>query len=157
VLRSVVSWTSWLAALTVLWLLYVGVFDRVDFIAGVMAVAVAAIGVEAVRRKGLLRFRFQVRWLAAAWKAPFWIFWDFGILTAALAGTLLRGRKPFHSGFKTIPVPAGGADATSGARRAWASWAFTITPNNYVVRIDRERNEALVHALVLKRARDELP
>jgi multisubunit Na+/H+ antiporter MnhE subunit len=157
VLRSVVWSASWLAALTVLWLLYVGVFDRVDFLAGLMAAAVAAIGVEAVRRQGLLRFCFEPRWVARAWKTPLWIFRDFGILTAALAGTLLRRRKPFQSGFKTIPLPAAGSDATSAARRAWASWVFTISPNNYVVRIERDRNAALVHALVLKRARDELP
>lgn len=146
--RSVASWISWLATLTGLWLLYVGAFDRVDVVAGILAAAVAATAEEVVRRQGLLRFRLEPEWVASAWRLPFRIFWEFGLVMVAIARTAVRGRKPFRSRFETIPLPAAGDEPAAAGRRAWSAWAFTLSPNSYVVDVDRGARQALVHALL---------
>lgn len=152
--RSVASWSCWLALLTGLWLLYVGAFDRVDVVAGILAAAVAATAAEVVRRQGLLRFRLEPQWVMSAWRVPFRIFWEFGLATVAFGRTLVRRRKPFRSGFETVPLPAAGDEP---GFRAWAAWAFTLSPNAYVVDVDRGARQTLVHALLLSRSRGRLP
>jgi multisubunit Na+/H+ antiporter MnhE subunit len=157
VVRSVASWICWLALLTGLWLLFVGAFDRVDVVAGILAAAVAATAAEVVRRQGLLRFRLEPSWVAGAWQVPFRIFSQFVAVSAAALRTVVRRRKPFRSGFKTLPLHAPGDEAAAAGRRAWATWVFTLSPNAYVVEVDRGARQALVHVLLLSRSPDRLP
>jgi multisubunit Na+/H+ antiporter MnhE subunit len=147
----------WLALLTGLWLLYVGAFDRLDLVAGILAAAVGATAAEVVRRRGLLRFRLEPGWVASGWPVPFRIFWQFGLVTVALARTVVRRRKPFRSGFETLPFAAAGADPAAAGRRAWGAWIFSLSPNAYVVDVDRGARQALVHTLVRTGSRGWLP
>jgi hypothetical protein len=49
--------------------------------------------------------------------------------------------------FRTVPFPAGGARPTERGRRAFVALATGYSPNSYVVDVDEERGEVLVHLL----------
>lgn len=133
--------TVWLA-LFWLWLLLVGQWDLREWIAAaVAATAAAALSEVAVRAAGV-DVDVPLRWLAKAWSVPAMVVVDFGILVWALG----RRRK---GTFVRRPLPG---DVSSPAVRAWLAIAATYSPNAYVVDVDAESGEVLVHDLVRNRA-----
>jgi Na+/H+ ion antiporter subunit len=152
-LRSVAAWSL---ALFGLWLLFVGTRQRYELIGGACAAVVGALFADALRRERLLRFRFELRWLAKVGAAPWKIVRDFGIVSWALFLQLARVR-PVRSAYVAIPFPAGGNDAVSSGRRALGTILGTVSPNGIVVDIDTERGVALRHDLVPSKASNKVP
>ncbi len=137
-------------ALAGLWLLIVGTKALLEVYAGLIAAAIAAVALEAVRRQGLLRFRPELRWVARAAAIPAWAVFDFGVVMLALARSLTR-RRLVEGTFLAVPFPAGDERARYAFRRALATAAGTINPNAIVVDIDRERSLALLHTIDTRR------
>jgi hypothetical protein len=144
---------AWLAAwlaLFWLWLLLAGDWNRIEIIAAACGATVAATLAEIARTRAGVAPRVPLRWFARAWTVPHQIVVDFGIVTLALARSIVR-RKVVRGDFRAHPFPA----REGVGVRAWATWAAQFSPNAYVVEIDAERGLALVHDLVPNRASEE--
>jgi hypothetical protein len=140
----------WWLVLWGLWLLYVGQHHLQEVVAGAIA---AAVSVGVVAATGRLRaYRLARGELGrAAWRLPWHVVLDFGVISLAL----LRGWP--RGAWETFEFPVGGGDARSAGRRALAGVLGSIAPNAYVADFDRERGVAVVHRLDPRRGRGELP
>ena len=146
-------WLGWWCVLWLFWLVFVGAWDIVDGLAGVIAAAIAATAALVVRRLGLLPFQARARGFAGAGRVPLQVFVDFGILVVALVRTF-AGRR-VRGAFVTKELPVEGAGPEAAFARATAAVLATYSPNAFVVDVDLDRNEALLHELVRNRASEE--
>jgi hypothetical protein len=147
-------WLAWWSFLFLLWLLYVGEWNRYAWVAGAAAASVAATSALIVHELGLLRFRPEWHWLLRSKSVPAQVFVDFWILVVALFQSVIR-RRPVQGVFRANEFPAGGTDPGSCFRRAWAATLAAYSPNAYGIDIDPKRKTALVHDLVPNRASEE--
>jgi multisubunit Na+/H+ antiporter MnhE subunit len=141
------TWLTWWGSCFLIWLGLTTTFDPAELLAGVLASAVAATGAELVRATGLIGFRPQAAWFFRAPRVAWRCIVDTGVVIGALLAHA-TGRRPMRGAFRTIPTDPGGDDPASAARRALLTAAISATPNTYVVGIDRERGEIVVHQLV---------
>jgi multisubunit Na+/H+ antiporter MnhE subunit len=141
----IVWWGVWWLVLLGFWLLLVTV-SVAEFVAGMVAAAIAATAAEVVQAQGLVRFDPDPRWLLRVWKLPRNIVRDCWLVTVAL-WRHLNGR-PVNSSFRAIPFERRGDDARASARRALVVLAISVSPNSIVVGIDEEANLMLVHQLI---------
>jgi hypothetical protein len=148
--KHVLGWLVMWVALFWLWLLLAGDWNRIEIIAAACGASVAATIGEIARTRADVAPRVPLRWFARAWSVPHQIVIDFGIVTWALARSLV-GRRVVRGEFRAHPFPAGEGSGV----RAWAVWAAQFSPNAYVVEIDTERELVLVHDLVPNRASEE--
>jgi multisubunit Na+/H+ antiporter MnhE subunit len=126
------------AALTAVWLLYVGEYTHVELGAAVAAAVVTLAWVELLRAQGLTAFRFEREWAVRGARALLKVFADFVRVLAALPRTRAGA-------FRAVAFPAGGDDPTSSGRRALAAYFGSFAPGTVVVGFDLERQEMLVH------------
>ena len=146
----------WWLALFGWWIVLVGTNSGLELIAGACAGLLGALLAVALRRQGLLRFRFEARWLAKALKVPWRVVYEMGAVFWALALHLV-GLRRLSGRYRAFDFPAGGDDPTSRGRRAVATAADSLSPNTMPVDVDRERDLALRHELDPRRASDEMP
>jgi hypothetical protein len=147
--RLVARWAIWFVALWWLWMLLVGEWNPVEWVAATAAAAVSASLFELMRARAGVEARVPFEWIARAASVPKQIFVDFGIVTVAL----LRRRSGV---FRAHEFPATGSSSTDVGIRAWADYAANFSPNALAVDIDREHGLSLVHDLVPNRD-SELP
>jgi Na+/H+ ion antiporter subunit len=133
----------WFAVLEGLWAVLVGTQQDTELVGGLAAAALGAIFAETLRSLGLLAYTTDLKLLAQAWKLPWQIVFDFGVLTWVLARSLARGRR-VEGVWLTVPF-ATRDDSVGRWQRAFAVTCGTATPNAIVVDIDR--GEALLHSL----------
>jgi hypothetical protein len=148
--KRVVAWVaSWLA-LFWLWMLLAGDWNHIQWIAAASAATVAATIGEIARSRAGVDPRLPLRWLARLWSVPHQVVIDFGIITMALARSLLR-RGIVRGKYRAHHFPASEGPGV----RAWATWAGQFSPNAYVIEIDADRELVLVHDLVPNRPSEE--
>ncbi|MDQ3752678.1 MAG: Na+/H+ antiporter subunit E [Actinomycetota bacterium] len=145
--QRVAHWFAWWIGLVLLWQLFVNTFAAPEVFAGLLAAAIAATAAEVVRGQGLVHFHPNPRWLLRARKLPFAVLVDCRIVMGALWRQLRRPQLA-QGTFTAVPFTAGGDDAEAAARRAIYVAAISLTPNTFVVGIDREKDTMLVHQLV---------
>lgn len=92
----------WFASLEVLWLVFVGTTQSTEVVAGLIASAIVALFVEALRAVGLLRFRLSPPAVARAWSIPGHVAFDFVLVLWLLVSSLARGRR-VRGRFLTVP------------------------------------------------------
>ena len=114
---------------------------------GAVAAALAATAADAVRAQDLVRFRMRVRWLAGLGAVPKLVLTDSWLLAKALWRQLVRPGS-VRGLFRVLPFPVDGDSATAAARRALVTGVVSLTPNTYVVGIERDEGAVLVHQLV---------
>lgn len=148
------AWLAWSVPLFWLWLLLAGEWNRTELVAAALAAGIAGAVAEVARSRLGVAVRLGRRELAAARGVPLAIFVDFGILLVAL-GRSLRRREVVRGVFRSHEFDPGDADAAGLGRRAWIEYTATISPNAYVVEIERERGLVLVHDLVPRRSSEE--
>jgi hypothetical protein len=146
----------WCLALVGWWVLLVGTNAGLELVAGVCAALLGAGLAAAVRRRGLLRFGFEPRWLLRTLRVPWHVVRDLAVVVWALALHLSRIR-PVRSAYRAIPFPTGGSDPLSAGLRALVTAAQAISPNTVPVDIDRERGVLLRHELDPRKASNDLP
>jgi multisubunit Na+/H+ antiporter MnhE subunit len=129
--------------LLVVWMLFVSQLQRAEFVAGVGAALLGAVGDGVVKAKRLAKFRPRARWLALFALEPWYVLSGSAAILWALARRV-AGKKS-EAQFRVVPFRGGGDDAESAARRALAITLTTVPPNFIVVGIDRQRNFMLVH------------
>jgi hypothetical protein len=152
-LAFVVAW--WLVLLG-WWVLLVGTNAGLELVAGACAAALGAALAEGVRRRRLLGFRFEGRWLAKTLRVPWHVARDFAVVTWALALHLARVR-PVRSAYRAFAFPAGRVDPVSRGRRALVAAADAVSPNTIPVDIDCDRDLLLRHELDPRRATNDPP
>jgi multisubunit Na+/H+ antiporter MnhE subunit len=145
--QRLLHWFAWWVALVLLWQLFVNTFATPEVLAGLVAAAIAATAAEIVRGQGLVHFRPELRWLLRARKLPLAVVVDCRIVMGAVWRRLAR-REPVRGAFTAFPFSCGGDDAEAAARRALYVMAISLTPNTFVIGIDRENDVMLVHQLV---------
>jgi multisubunit Na+/H+ antiporter MnhE subunit len=141
-------WLGWFIPLNLLWLVFIGAFDVAETILGLFASAVAATAATSVRNTGLVDFRPRAMWLLAIWRVgPPTVTesWD---LTKVVWRRIVHG-EPIQSRFRTEKFPVDIDDPRTPARRAIRTIGQSIAPNAYVVGIDEEHDEVLVHEIVI--------
>ena len=140
-MRNVGRWALWWLVLVLLWLLYQGEYNRIEQIAAASAAAIAATVAVIVRRQERTDVRLELRWLLKTARVPWQVVREFWLVTAFL----VRGGR--SAGMRRLPFPTGGARPAERGRRALAALAITYSPNSYVVDMDEEAGEVVVHTL----------
>jgi multisubunit Na+/H+ antiporter MnhE subunit len=146
--KSVAIWVSWWVCLFVLWMSLVLTQATPEVIAGVVVAGLAATAAEVVRRSRLVQL---LPWgllprhpVALAWT----VLSDCWLLTVVLVRQL-GDRQDNVGTFRGIYFEAGADDDPRAAtRRAMSTALISLAPNTYVVGIDRENDNMLVHELV---------
>jgi multisubunit Na+/H+ antiporter MnhE subunit len=139
-MRTVVWFILVWVGLAALWLLYQGEWNAIQLYAAAAAATLSLVVALVVRRGVLQSVRFERRWVASAARMPWSVVKEFAFVTVTL---LRRGSGEF----RTVPFPAGGARPAARGRRVFAAIATGYSPNSYVVDVDEERGEVLVHLL----------
>jgi hypothetical protein len=146
----------WWLALVGWWVVVVGTNAGLELVAAACAALLATLLVLAIRRLGLLGFRFEPRWLAKTLRVPWKVVQELAVVFWALA-LHLAGQRSLSSRYRAFEFPAGGHDATSAGRRALAVEADALSPNTLPVDVDTERGVVLRHELVPRRASNRMP
>jgi hypothetical protein len=152
--KHVAPWLAWWLALFWLWFLLVGEWNREEVVAAAIAAALAASIAELARVRTGFAARIPLRDLQALPKALGMVFVDFGILVWALVVSAARCRV-VRGEFVSREAEGGGAVTRSVGRRAWAVLLSSYSPNAYVVDLDPESRQVLLHDLVPNRASEE--
>ena len=146
----------WWVALFGWWVVLVGTNSGIELVAAGWAALVAALLAGGLRRRGLLRYRFEPGRLARTAKVPWKVVQELAIVVWALALHLARLRR-VSSAYRAFPFPAGGSDPRSAGRRAIAIEADSLSPNTLPLDIDRETGLAFRHELDPRRTSNDLP
>jgi len=140
-MRELIRWLLWWVALALLWLLFQGEYNRIEQIAATCAAAVAATLAVVVRRQERTTVRIEWQWLAKTVAVPWQVVREFALLILFLV------RRPASGGVRRLPFPTGGARPADRGRRVLATLAMTYSPNSYVIDMDDEAHEVVVHTL----------
>jgi hypothetical protein len=146
----------WWLALFGWWIVLVGTSSGLELVAGACAGVIGALLALALRRSGLLSYRFEPRWLARTPVVPWKIVRELAIVFWALA-LHLAGRRRLSGRYRAFAFPAGGDDPTSRGRRALAVEGDALSSNTIPVDVDRGRGLALRHELDPRRASNDMP
>jgi multisubunit Na+/H+ antiporter MnhE subunit len=156
--RRVATWFTWWVLLMSLWVAVDDSLAGDELLAGAGAAALAALAAEVVSYQTATRYRIRAAWLLRALRLPGQVTSDtlavFGVLAQALAGKALARKtragkaQPPRGAFRELPVRYGDDTPLGVTRRVLLTGARSLTPNAFVVDIDKERDVMLVHELV---------
>ena len=141
----ILTWTTTM----LLWLLLTSTLLPSEVIGGLAASTIAASATALTRITDRPMFRPPSRWFRSAhflW-LPVQIVLDTGLVFGALARHLF-GRGGSRSEFVNVPIRVDRERATSNARDLLTTVRVSMTPNTYVVGIDEDENQMLIHQLV---------
>ena len=130
--------------------LWVAVDDNIglaELVAGAGAAALAALLTEVALHQAGTRIAVRARWLATAYRLPGQVLGDTVLVFRVLGRQLVRGEAP-DSGFRELPVRAGGQSSADLTRRVLLVGASSLAPNTVVFGIDEDRDVMVVHQLV---------
>lgn len=128
-----------------LWMLFVSQLQPAEFVAGVAAALLGAIGDGVVKSKRLAKFGPRPAWLWLLSWEPWYVLTGTIVILRALARRLSGKRT--EAEFRALRFRAGGDDAESAAQRALAITAISISPDTIVVGVDRKREFMLLHLI----------
>jgi hypothetical protein len=143
--RRVRAWIVWWLGCFWLWLLLVGEWNRTELVAAALAATAAASLAELARAWIPARWHVPGSVLRSLPSVPLVVVEDFAIVVAVLGRSLVRGEAV---GGRYIERSVAGDDA-------WSTLVASISPNAYVVSVDRERGTVLLHDLVPRRRSEE--
>jgi multisubunit Na+/H+ antiporter MnhE subunit len=139
-MQTVGRWAlAWLA-LWALWLLFQGEWNAIQVWAAASAATLTLVVGLLVRRFALPSARVEWRWLVRAARIPWLVVKEFWMVAAFLF-------RREEGEFRRVEFPAGGARPAERGRRAFIAMATGYSPNSYVLDVDEERGEVLVHVL----------
>jgi multisubunit Na+/H+ antiporter MnhE subunit len=147
---AVITWLTWWVLLTSLW---VAVDDSVaadELLAGAGAAALAAVAATVVSRQALIRYRIRAAWLPRALALPGQVASDTIAVFAVLARTVATRASAPHGAYREVPVRYGDDTPLGVTRRVLLTGARSLTPNAFVVDLDKDRDVMLVHELVVR-------
>ncbi|MGN6795192.1 MAG: Na+/H+ antiporter subunit E [Streptosporangiaceae bacterium] len=148
VVRRVMAWLGWWIVLMAFWVITDDSIAPDELLAGVGAAALAALLVDLASHQAAITFGVRLAWLQRAVGLPRQVFTETGIVFAALWRRLTHGEQPC-SGFVAEPAAYGPDSPDGRIRRALLIAARSLSPNTFVLGIDRERDLMVVHKLVI--------
>jgi multisubunit Na+/H+ antiporter MnhE subunit len=147
-MRRFAVWLGWWLFLFLVWILLVLTQATPEVVAGMAVAAIGATAAEVVRRSGFVTVSPRGLLPRHPWRLARTVVSDCWLLTVAL-WRQLRQREENVGVFRGIAFDAGSDDdPRAAARRAAYTALISLTPNTYVIGIDREHNNMLVHELV---------
>ena len=152
--RHLGAWLLWWVALFWFWMLLVGEWNTQELVAAAVTATIVATTAEFVRTTLDVRFRVPLRLVPSLVTALAMVFADFAIVMAVLVRSVVA-RRPARGRFVVRDFDAGGDDPRSFGRRAWTILVAGYSPNAYVVDIDSDNGEVLLHDLVPFRKSEE--
>ncbi|MDB5329395.1 MAG: hypothetical protein JWP03_546 [Phycisphaerales bacterium] len=148
--RSASYWFSvaatWLI-LSGLYLLFTSNLQKEEVFTGLAAAAVATVGSTVCQSLGLVAFRPRWRDLRQAWRVPWSILHDTGLILLAIWKQLFT-REGAPSIVLAVPFEVGDQSPAACARRALALLYTTMTPGTVVLGIVDEQRLMLAHQIV---------
>ncbi|HEU0195044.1 MAG TPA: hypothetical protein VFQ71_12640 [Gaiellales bacterium] len=147
------AWLLWWLTCFWTWMLLVGSWDLINGVAAAIAAALVATAAELAHAAAGAGPALDLERLRAGALAPLVVFADFAVITWALARSL-TGRRVVRGRFLVRPhrVPR---SRDRAVHRAWTILLAGYSPNAYVVDIDRQTGEVLVHDLIPWRRSEE--
>jgi multisubunit Na+/H+ antiporter MnhE subunit len=146
-MRTLARFALWWVALIFLWLLIQGDYNRIEQVAAACAAALGATIAVLVQSVERTEIRLEARWVLRTLRVPWQVVREFGVVTLFLGRTLARRPIPRTGGFRTLQFPTGGARPAERGRRVLAALAMTYSPNSYVVELEPDTHEVVVHTL----------
>ena len=145
------EWLGWWVVLMAFWVVLDDSVAVDELAAGAGAAALGALLVELASYQAAVRIRIRLSWLAGALRLPGQVTGDTVTVFVALWKRLARGEEP-RGGFVTEPVRYGPETPEGRMRRALLVGARSLAPGTFVVGIDADRGELVLHKLVLDEA-----
>lgn len=146
--RRVGSWLIWWVILMAFWTWIDDSILTAELIVGAVVAAIGATVAEVAQHQAASHIRIRAVWLGAALRLPLSLARDTVVVfKAAMAAVVLR-RLP-ESGFAAYPVEGGDDSAEGATRRALILGGASVAPNSFALGIDREKDEMVVHHLVM--------
>jgi multisubunit Na+/H+ antiporter MnhE subunit len=121
-----------------------------ELLAGAGAAALAAVAAGVVSRQAGTRYRIRAAWLPRAVALPGQVTADTLAVFTVLARTVFTKVPPPRGAYREIPVRYGDDTPLGVTRRVLLTGARSLTPNAFVVDLDKERDVMLVHELVVR-------
>lgn len=150
-LRAALLWAATGIVLFWAWLFFEGIWAPTEIVAAACAGAIGATTALVVRRQAFDKLRFRTGHLRRVWR-PLWaILVQFAVIVPAAFR-----RRPGAFVTEATRGPTGSDDPVGRAERVFLTYLDTLSPNDYVVDIERKTKRALRHSLVRERL-DELP
>jgi multisubunit Na+/H+ antiporter MnhE subunit len=146
--RRAGAWLAWWVLLMSFWVVLDDSLEPDELLAGAGAAALGATLAELVGHQSGLRFRIRLRWIAPLLRLPGQVAAGTWTVFAALWLQLARGQEP-RSGFRAVPVPAGGDSDEDRSRRVLLVWQRSVAPNSFALGIDTDADVMIVHQLVV--------
>jgi multisubunit Na+/H+ antiporter MnhE subunit len=146
----------WFGIALGLWTLWVAQPTLVNWVAGIAVAALTAVAARVVASRGLLSHTFRRSWLPLLAAVPWQIVVDFWLVTRELAVAVATRDRGTRGSFVTAAFDAGGDTARGRSWRAFVTLAATLSPNSYVIDIDRDNARRTNHDLV-RNAASERP
>ncbi len=141
------AWLAWFALLNLTWFLLIDGFVVAEQVLGLAASAVAATAAVALGRERIFKFRLRWEWILPAWRLP----WRTVVETGWVLGALFRqlaGGPAKRGSFRRVPVTFPDDPSEEATKRALLTAGLSFPPNSYVLEIDSESGEMLVHQLI---------
>jgi hypothetical protein len=141
------AWISWFVVLNLLWFLLIDGLVLAEQVLGLFASAVAATAAVALGRQRIFQFRARLAWLLPAWKLP----WRTVVETGWVLGALFRqlaGGPARRGSFRRVPITLPDDPSEEATKRALLTAGLSFPPNSYVLEIDGESREMLLHQLI---------
>jgi len=143
--RHVAFWAGWWIALFWLWLLLVGQWNANELVAAAAAATIAASLAELARMRTGFTARIPLRALADLPQVLGMVVLDFGIVVWALLASVAR-REVVRGAFRERELSRR-EDAKGVGARAWVALSASYSPNAYVIDVDPESGQVLLHDL----------
>jgi multisubunit Na+/H+ antiporter MnhE subunit len=147
---AVITWLTWWILLMSLWVAVDDSLAPDELLAGAGAAALAALAAAMVSRQARLRYRIRAAWLPRALALPGQVVSDTVAVFGVLARTVAGQAPPPRGAFREVPVRYGDDTTLGVTRRVLLTGARSLTPNAFVVELDKERDVMLVHELVVR-------
>lgn len=135
------------AAFFAFYLLLADTLETPELITGLVAAGLAVASATVLERSRSVEARMQVRMLRYAYRPFVALVTDSARVTWALLSMLVL-RRQVYGRFRVARYTATGGGVDDVARRIFTEWAGSVAPNRYVIGIDPEREQLVVHELV---------
>jgi hypothetical protein len=141
------AWIAWFVALNLVWFALIDNLILAEQVLGLFASAVAATAAVALGRQRIFKFRPRWVWVLPAWRLPWRTVVETGWVLGALARQLTGGTASRGS-FRKVAVSLPRNESQAATKRALLTAGLSFPPNTYVLEIDSDREEMLLHQLI---------